>query len=142
LRAVCRDGLRSCHGVILVSVYQQWLNAKAIEEAAIKTRRDLEDAIAFELALPANLDGTSNHDRDGFAVKVVGRINRKIDSDKLQSLAAEHGLADHLPSLFRWKPEINATAWKAAAATITEPLLDAITSTPGRPSFTITKKDI
>jgi hypothetical protein len=97
--------------------------------------------MAFELALPANLDGTSNFDRDGYAVKVVGRINRKIDSDKLQALAAEHGLADHLPSLFRWKPEINATAWKAAAATITQPLLDAITSTPGRPSFTITRKD-
>jgi hypothetical protein len=124
-----------------VPIYQQWLNAKAVEEAAIKTRRDLEDAMAFELALPANLDGTSNFDCDGYAVKIVGRINRKIDSDKLQALAAEHGLADHLPSLFRWKPEINATAWKAAAANITAPLLDAITSTPGRPSFTITRKD-
>ena len=125
-----------------VPIYQQWLNAKAIEEAAIKTRRDLEDAMAVELALPANLDGTSNFDCDGYAVKIVGRINRKIDSDKLQALAAEHGLADHLPSLFRWKPEINATAWKAAAATITQPLLDAITSTPGRPTFNISKKEI
>ena len=124
-----------------VPIYQQWLNAKAIEEAAINTRRDLEDAMACELALPANLDGTSNFDCDGYAVKIVGRINRKIDSDKLQALAAEHGLADHLPSLFRWKPEINATAWKAAAATITQPLLDAITSTPGRPTFNISKKD-
>jgi hypothetical protein len=127
---------------VTVPIYQQWLNAKAIEEAAIKTRRDLEDAMASELALPANLDGTSNFDCDGYAVKIVGRINRKIDSDKLQALAAEHGLADHLPSLFRWKPEINATAWKAAAATITEPLLDAITSTPGRPTFNISKKEI
>ena len=125
-----------------VPIYQQWLNAKAIEEAAIKTRRDLEDAMALEFALPANLDGTSNFDCDGYAVKIFGRINRKIDSDKLQSLAAEHGLADHLPSLFRWKPEINAAAWKAAAATITEPLLDAITSTPGRPTFNISKKEI
>ena len=124
-----------------VPIYQQWLNAKAVEEAAIKTRRDLEDAMAVELAFPANLDGTSNFDCDGYAVKIVGRINRKIDSDKLQALAAEHGLADHLPSPFRWKPEINATAWKAAAANITQPLLDAITSTPGRPTFNISKKD-
>lgn len=124
-----------------MTMYQRWLEAKAAEEAAIKARRDLEDAMAFELALPANLDGTSNFDRDGYAIKVVGRINRKVDSDKLQALAAEHGLTDHLPSLFRWKPEINATAWKAAAPAITQPLLDAITSTPGRPSFTITKKD-
>lgn len=124
-----------------MSLYQQWLDAKAAEEAAIKARRALEDALAFELALPANLDGTSNFERDGYAIKVVGRINRKVDSDKLQTLAAEHGLTNHLTSLFRWKPEINATAWKAAALAITEPLLDAITSTPGRPSFTITKKD-
>ena len=48
----------------------------------------------------------------------------KVNSDKLQELAAEHGLTDHLPSLFRWKPEINMTVWKAADASITTPLLD------------------
>jgi hypothetical protein len=125
-----------------VSIYQQWLNAKAIETAAIKTRRDLEDAMVKSLGIAENLDGTVNVDADTYKVKIEGRINRKINADKLQELAAENGLTEHLASLFRWKPEINAIAWKAAKPEITSPLLDAITATPGRPSFTITNKEI
>ena len=123
------------------SIYQQWLNAKAIETAAIKTRRDLEDAMVKSLGIAENLDGTVNVDADTYKVKIEGRINRKINADKLQELATENGLTEHLASLFRWKPEINTAAWKAAKPEITAPLLDAITATPGRPSFTITYKD-
>jgi hypothetical protein len=123
------------------SIYQQWLNAKAIETAAIKTRRDLEDAMVKSLGIAENLDGTVNVDADIYKVKIEGRINRRVNADKLQELAAENGLTEHLASLFRWKPEINAAAWKAAKPEITKPLLDAITATPGRPSFTITYKD-
>ena len=125
-----------------VSIYQQWLNAKGIETAAIKTRRDLEDAMVKIFNIAANLDGTVNMDWETYKIKIEGRINRKISADKLQELAAENGLTEHLASLFRWKPEINATAWKAAKPEITTPLLDAITATPGRPTFTITKKEI
>jgi hypothetical protein len=122
------------------SIYQQWLNAKAIETAAIKTRRDLEDVMVKTFGVVETLEGTLNFDADTYKVKIEGRINRKINADKLQELAAEHGLSEHLASLFRWKPEINAFAWKAAKPEITTPLLDAITATPGRPSFTITKE--
>jgi hypothetical protein len=123
-----------------VSIYQQWLDAKAAETAAIKTRRDLEDAMVKTFNVAETLEGTLNFDADTYKVKIEGRINRKINADKLQELAAENGLSDHLASLFRWKPEINAFAWKAAKPEITTPLLDAITATPGRPSFTITKE--
>ena len=125
-----------------ISIYQQWLNAKAIETAAIKTRRDLEDAMVKIFNIGENLDGTVNMDWETYKIKVEGRINRKINADKLQKLAAENGLTEHLASLFRWTPEIKAVAWKAAQPEITTPLLDAITATPGRPSFTITKKEI
>ena len=94
-----------------VSIYQQWLDAKASETAAIKTRRDLEDAMVKSLGIAENLDGTVNVDADTYKVKIEGRINRKINADKLQELAAESGLTEHLASLFRWKPEINAAAW-------------------------------
>jgi len=122
-----------------VSLYQQWLNAKQIEAAAVKTRRDIEDQLVKQFEIPEGLEGTKNLEADSYKIKIEGRINRKVNGDKLQELAAEHGLTDHLASLFRWKPEINMTAWKAADASITTPLLDAITATPGRPSFTITK---
>jgi hypothetical protein len=89
-----------------------------------------------------NLDGTENRNDAGFNIKIVGRIDRKINAELLQELAAEAGLTEHLSSLFRWKPEINSAAWKAADSAITRPLLYAITSKPGRPSFTITQKEI
>lgn len=124
-----------------VPIYQQWLDAKAIETAAIKTRRGLEDAIIKSFGIAENLDRTVNFDADTYRVKIEGRINRKINADKLQELAAENGLTEHLSSLFRWKPEINASIWKAAKEEITAPLLDAITATPGRPTFIITIKE-
>lgn len=122
------------------TLYQRWLDAKKLETAAVTERRQLEDQMAAEFALPKDLDGTVNHQVDGYKIKMEGRINKKIDADKLQMLAAEAGLSEHLSSLFRWKPEINAKAWNSAADAVTKPLLDAITSTPGRPTFSITKE--
>jgi hypothetical protein len=122
------------------TLYQRWLDAKKLETAAVAERRELEDQMAETFAIPKDLDGTVKHAVDGYVIKTEGRINKKIDADKLQMLAAEAGLSEHLSSLFRWKPEINAKAWSAAAEAVTQPLLGAITSTPGRPTFSITKE--
>jgi hypothetical protein len=122
-----------------MSLYQRWLDAKKLEAAAVTERRELEDQMAVQFAIPKDLDGTIKQELDGYTIRMEGRINKKIDADKLQVLAAEAGLSEHLSSLFRWKPEINAKAWGAAADAVTKPLLGAITSTPGRPTFTITK---
>ena len=123
-----------------MTLYQQWLDAKAEEKKAMDERRSIEDKLVLSLGIPKTLDGTQNVEVEGYKVKIVGRLDRKVNSDKLQDLAAEHGLTEHLSSLFRWKPEINASAWKSADPRITEPLLDAITSSNGRPSFTIVKE--
>jgi hypothetical protein len=122
------------------TLYQRWLDAKKAEGIAVAERRELEDLMVETFAIPKDLDGTIKHAIDGHVIKTEGRINKKIDADKLQMLAAEAGLSEHLSSLFRWKPEINAKAWSAAADAVTGPLLGAITSTPGRPTFTITKE--
>lgn len=119
----------------------EWAAAKEAERAAIEKRRELEDEIARLMKLPEVLEGTERLDADGWEIKVVGRIDRKVDTDALQDLAREAGLTDHLPALFRWKAEINAKAWDRAADDITRPLTGAITTKPGRPSFTITKKE-
>ena len=123
-----------------MTLYQRWLEAKKMETLAIAERRDLEDQMAAQFALPKDLDGTIKIEESGYIIRMEGRINKKIDADKLQVLAAEAGLSEHLSSLFRWKPEINAKAWNAAADAVTQPLLGAITSTAGRPTFTITKE--
>jgi hypothetical protein len=123
-----------------MTLYQRWIDAKKLETAAVADRRELEDQMVKEFAVPKDLDGTVKHEIEGYIIKMEGRIYKKIDADKLQMLAAEAGLSEHLSSLFRWKPEINAKVWNAAAEVVTGPLLGAITSTPGRPTFTITKE--
>lgn len=115
-----------------------WMAAKDAEKTAQDERRIIEDRMLSLIGLPEAFDGTENAVAPGFKIKLVGRLNHKIDSDRLQEIAAENGLSDHLSSLFRWKPEINVRSWKAADESITRPLLDAITTTPGRPSFAIT----
>jgi hypothetical protein len=125
-----------------MSLYQAWLNAKQTEEMSIKVRRDLEDQMVKQFAILPTLDGTKSIETsEGFTVKIVGRMTRKVNADKLQELAEENGLSDHLSSLFRWKPEINSEQWAAADPSITTPLLDAITTTAGRPTFKIIVKE-
>lgn len=118
-----------------------WLAAKDAEREAVEDRRRIEDRIKSLVGVAENLEGTETVDPDRYTIKIVGRIDRKVDSDKLQELAAEFGLTDHLSSLFRWKPEINMAVWKATDEAITKPLAAAITAKPGRPSFTITSKE-
>jgi hypothetical protein len=122
----------------LADLSAQWIAAKDAEKAAQDTRRVIEDRMLSLIGLPEAFEGTESAEAGGYKIKLVGRLNHKIDSDKLQEIAAENGLTDHLSSLFRWKPEINVRSWKAADESVTNALLDAITTTPGRPSFAIT----
>ena len=118
-----------------------WEAAKALEKQSVANRRDAEDKMVKALGVAKDLDGTKTFMFEEYKLSVVGRIDRKVDSEKVQELAAEHGLQEHLGSLFRWKPEINAAVWSSTSEDITKLLLPAITSKPGRPSFTITLKD-
>jgi hypothetical protein len=120
----------------LASAINLWRQAKEAEQEAQFNRRAFEDMIIKLLDIPESLDGTVTHG----AVKITGRIERKVDADKLTELADAAGLRDHLVALFRWTPEINKRAWDAADPAITKPLLGAITSKPGRPSFALVKK--
>jgi hypothetical protein len=120
---------------------QMWLRAKQAEKDATEDRRDIEDHIKKLARIADSLDSTETLEPGQYVIKIAGRIDRKVDGEKVQELAAEHGLSEHLATLFRWKPEINMSAWKAADETITGPLAGAITAKPGRASFSITPKE-
>ena len=123
------------------TLIETWLKAKQAESEAMEVRRDAEDLMLKSLKISESLEGTSNANYEDYQIKVVGRMNKKIDADLLQELAIEAGLTQHLSGLFRWKPEINSAVWKSADESITKPLLGAITTTPGRPSFSISIKE-
>lgn len=119
------------------SIYNSWMQAKADEKEAVERRRALEDELIKQLKVDEQSEGTILFEYGEFQIKVVGRMNRKIDADQLQDIAAENGLSDHLSNLFNWKPSINMKLWKAADESITRPLLGAITTKAGRPSVSI-----
>ena len=123
----------------LFTLSEALLQAKEAERMAVEARRAVEDELVRAFAIGSQMEGTFNAKTlTGHQIKITGRLTRKVDAEKVQELAAEHGLTEHLSSLFRWKPEINLTAWKATAPEITVLLADAITVTASRPSFQIT----
>jgi hypothetical protein len=125
----------------LQKLARDWLEFKRVEELAVENRRRIEDRIKSLVGVADDQEGSTTAKPEGFTVRITGRIDRKVDADKVQELAAEYGLTDHLGQLFRWKPEINVTAWRAADPSITRPLADAITTKPSRASFKITQDE-
>lgn len=124
-----------------MTLYEQWIEAKQAEKDACEHRRRIENKMTAELGLDDQEEGSRTLHHDGYVVKINQRINKNIDAEKLQDIAQAEGLANHLSTLFRWKPEIIKKAWDNADDTITRPLADAITSKPGRPSYSISKED-
>ena len=116
---------------------EAWMQAKEDERAAIERRRDIEDQLRALANIRDDADGVQSLDCGQWRMKITCRLDRKVDSDKVQELAAENGLSDHLATLFRWKPEINMKIWDRADPQITSALAGAITVKPGRPSFAI-----
>jgi len=120
---------------------KEWTIAKMEEAAATSYRRQIEDKLVKHFRIAEQFEGTDNREVGQYVVKIEGRMNRKVNADKLHELAVANGLEEHLSSLFRWKPEIASVVWKATDTSITNKLLGAITTTPGRPTFTITMKE-
>lgn len=117
---------------------REWTLAKEAERQAIDARREIEDKISATMHLKADQDGTVKLvTPGGITIKTVGRLNRKINMERLFAIAHANNRGDLLETLFRWKPEINTKAWESAPQSDTSLFNDAITTTPGRPSYYI-----
>jgi hypothetical protein len=122
----------------IVFLSSRWLELKHQEEMAVAERRFVEDKMTSLMNIKESLDGSETKEINSMVIKVTGRIDRKVNAALVQEIAAENGLTEHLSSLFRWTPAINMAVWKKCSPEITEVLLGAITSKPGRPSYKIT----
>lgn len=117
-----------------------WSAAKLAEKEASDKRREIEDYLIGALEIDAGKTGTINFPTGSGLLKVQPRLDTKVDSELLQEIAAENGLSDLLPTLFRWKAEVNATLFKSCDANARQILSRAITTKPGRPSFSFEVK--
>jgi hypothetical protein len=123
------------------NIYEQWMEAKAAEAAAVAKRRELEDQLSNDFELNEMHEGSMTKKQNGYVIKITQRLNKKIDQDQLNSIVNENGLEDVADGLFRFKPEIDKKAWSAADSKITDLLSEAITMKAGRPSYNILKEE-
>ena len=125
-----------------MNLYQQWMEVKAAEAEMTARRRAIEDEMAKSLQITEDWEGSYTMKDGGFKVNIKRAFTRKVDGKKLSAIADEFGLQGYLPTLFRWKPEIDMKAWKDTEHSITDKLAQAVTTTPGRVSFKIEEEEI
>lgn len=114
-----------------------WSYAKQAEAEAVAQRRAIEDKLTAALDVKETEEGVKSAETLNYTIKVTSRLTRKVDADLIQEIAAEHGLTHLLSSVCRWKPELDMRVWKGLDETARTALSAAITTTPGRPSYSI-----
>lgn len=122
-----------------MSLFQDWIDAKEAERAAVARRREIEDLLTAEWAVPENFEAARSWTDGEYKITLTGRMSRKVDAKAVEEIAAEHGLTSQLDQLFRWSADINKKAWASAARELTEVFAPAITTKPSRLSYKIEK---
>ena len=117
------------------SLYAQWLELKRREDEARKLRQALE--VEMSAGIPDDWEGSKTWEDGPYKIKASRKFNRKVDPVAVRKIADTYGMTDYIDVLFRWKPEIDAKAWKSADETITKLFSDAITTTPGKVGFVV-----
>lgn len=117
------------------SLYAQWLELKRREDEARALRQALEARMSE--GIPDDWEGSKSWKDGPYKIKASRKFNRKVDGNRVRDISAQFGLEEYTHTLFRWKPEIDAKAWKGADETVTKLFSDAITTTPGKVGFVI-----
>ena len=117
------------------SLYAQWLELKRREDEARALRNALEAKMGE--GIPDDWEGSKTWSDGPYKIKASRKFNRKVDPVAVRKIADTYGMTDYIDVLFRWKPEIDAKAWKGADETITKLFSDAITTTPTKVGFSI-----
>jgi len=121
----------------LNALLEQWRAAKQEEQAATRRRREIEDEIKVFIGFDEGREDSVALPLDGGRVTITARLDRKVDAQLARQLAAENHLEDWLDRIFRWKPELELRAWKKAPEHITQVFAPAITTKPGRATFSL-----
>ncbi len=108
--------------------------AKIAESAAKEERISLEAQILS--MVPFNENKKTQYFNDN-KLKIVGRVTKKIDPEKLQEIVNEHDVRQYLRILFKWTPTIIESEWDLTPDNIKSIISKAITTKPGKPTITI-----
>ena len=114
---------------------QRWLELKEIERSAAEERRQLEDQMRKDLKIADDEEGTVKHVVDDYTIKANCRISRKINPETFLMLADREGI--QFNEFTKWKCDLIMSAWRKQPPEIVKALMPAITTEPGRATFTI-----
>lgn len=112
------------------------IEAKRAEDAAIATRRELDEQISLQLST-GKAEGTESLKLPDMGVKVTVtyKVSRKVDSDKLS--AAWANLTADQQSAFKWSPDVSVTALRKLEGDNLTAVAGFITTSPAAPSVKV-----
>jgi len=119
----------------LKNLSEQWLEAKTLEQDAVARRRVLEDQMRQCLKIEDAEEGTVTSMVGPYKIKAACRVNRKIDPEKFLMLANDAKI--EVQDFTRWKCELIQSAWKKQPEYVQQVLSRAITTEPGRATFSV-----
>lgn len=115
--------------------------AQAAEKAAKDARVAIEKELEEAFGVPAGWEGTRTTDVGEFKV-VAKRANyTKVDAAMLEQITAANNLGNVTKDTFRFKAEVNKKAWAALTPYTQGLYAPAITTTPGKMSFSVDIKN-
>ena len=120
----------------ITQLYDQWIEAKMLERAALERRRDIEDEIVAALDEDVTRPGSRGYDVGQYRTRIIFGVRRIVDQDAIKELAARVPQHD-LDAAIRIKAEIDAEGWKIIPESSRRILSAAVTERPARPSFSI-----
>ncbi|UOF77248.1 hypothetical protein [Caudoviricetes sp.] len=121
-------------------LYEEWLKIKDFEAKAYARKLEIEKELLKSLGID-RLEGSKTLKDEGFKINLIGKLNQTVNAEALKSLPVEYPeiTREVLGRAFRWKPEIDAKAWKLESEEVREILSRAITVTPAKIGFKIEK---
>jgi hypothetical protein len=122
---------------LLETMLVEWRVAKQLEQEATRRRRGIEDGIKALINFDESREGNIALPFDGGRVVITARLDHKVDGTLARQLATKNHLEDWLERIFRWKPELEVRAWKKAPEYVTQVFAPAITTKPGRATFSL-----
>jgi len=125
----------------LDSLLVKWHLAKQVEQEAIRHRRDVEDLIKSVIGFEEGRESRVTLGFQNGRMTITGRLDRKVDTHLVRQLAKENRLEDWLEHLFRWKAEVDVRIWRTAPEYVTQTFAPAITTKPGRATFSLEKQE-
>ena len=121
----------------LAQVLPTWMQAKEDERKAVEYRRELDKMI--QSLLPKKDEGSVTETNGDFKVSVTYKLDRKLDTEKLQ--ANWNQLPAAAQGAINWKAELATSVFRTLSDEDRAPLADYITTKPASPTVSVEIKE-